>query len=143
MQKYAYHLDDELRVLKDESGYKLDVSRKIKAPSDSLQNHVRAVIEFKDNMEAHLSDFEEEVRNQKEEMTDQIDHGEFFLKEFRHHAWNANPMFDRLRIHYVGEVDNLKKERRQLRKELILKKITFEEKLLDAKKELSPFSRLF
>ena len=131
------------RILEDESGYKLDVKRTVKAPSEALQNHVNAVREFKGKVENHLLDFEQEANTQQVEITDQIQHGEFFLEEFRHHQWNANPMFDRLRIHYIGQVDSLRRERRQLRKEVIFKKITFEEKLLDAKKELSPFSRLF
>ena len=144
MNYYSYQFDDELRVVQDDSGYsELGVSRKVKAPSESLRNHITAVREFKDSMEITLSEFTEEIDRQEREILEQIDHGEFFLKEFRNNQWDANPMFDRLRLLYTSNIETLKKEKRQLRKEKIKQRMTFMKELLDAKKELSPFSSIF
>jgi len=139
-----YQLDDELRVAQDQTGYRqLDVSRKVRVPSEDLRKHVNAVREFRDNMETLLDDFMNEVDTQESEITSQIEHGEFFLKEFRHNQWDANPMFDRLRLQYTSSIDSLKRERRQLRREEIKHKMSFMKELLDANRELSPFSSLF
>ena len=143
MFQYSYVLDDELHVIENPVYRELGVSRSVRAPSEALQNHVNAVREFRDGMEVLLSDFMEEIDRQEKEVSGQIDHGEFFLKEFRGNQWNANPMFDRLRLFYVSNLDALKRERRQLKKERIKHKMAFMKELLEANKELSPFSSLF
>ena len=112
-------------------------------PSEGLRNHVNALREFRDGMEVLLSDFMEEIDRQEEQIRQEISHGEFFLNEFSGNQWNANPMFDRLRILYVSMVANLKKELRSLRVRKIEKRMAFLKELLDAKKELSPFGKLF
>ena len=143
MFQYSYVLDDELHVIENPGYRELGVSRSVRAPSEALQNHVNAVREFRDGMEVLLSDFMEEIDRQEKEVSGQIDHGEFFLKESRGNWWNANPMFDRLRLLYTSQIDALKREKRQLRKEKIKQRMAFMKELLDAKKELSPFSKLF
>jgi hypothetical protein len=144
MNYYKYQLDDELRVVEDSTGSReLGVYRKVKAPSESLREHVKAVKDFRDGMEVLLTEFVEEIDGQEREITSQIQHGEFFLEEFRKNQWNANPMFDRVRLMYTSSIDSLKKEARQLRREKIKHRMAFMKELLDAKKELSPFTKLF
>jgi hypothetical protein len=144
MNYYKYQLDDELRVVEDSTGSReLGVYRKVKVPSESLRGHVKAVKDFRDGMEVLLTDFVEEIDGQEREITSQIQHGEFFLEEFRKNQWNANPMFDRVRLMYTSSIDSLKKEARQLRREKIKHRMAFMKELLDAKKELSPFTKLF
>ena len=144
MNHYQYQMDDELRVVEDPTGSReLDVYRRVKIPSESLREHVKAVRDFRDDMEMLLSDFMKEVDKQESEINDQIQHGEFFLKEFRKNQWDANPMFDRLRLLYTSAIDSLKKEARHLRREKLKQRMAFIKELLDAKKELSPFTRFF
>ena len=113
MNYYEYQLDDELRVMEDATGAReLDVYRRVKVPSESLREHVKAVRDFRDDMEILLSDFMEEFDKQESERNGQIQHGEFFLKEFRKNQWNPNAMFDRLRLLHTSAIDASKKEAR-------------------------------
>lgn len=135
-----YHSKTEIRMLTGPDGYKgLGLSKQVDMPDNATDQIIAPIQEFKDKMEEHLTEFEHEADDQDTQISEQISHGEFFLKEFRHHQWDANVSFDRLRLQYISQVDNLKKERRQLKKDVILKKISLEEKLADLKKELSPF----
>ena len=52
-------------------------------------------------------------------------------------------MFDRLRLLYTSAIAALKKETRQLRREKLKQRMAFIKELLDAKKELSPFTKFF
>ncbi len=138
MQNYAYEMDDELRFIENESGYKIDHARRVKAPAEALRNHLQDRAELKKRIQMHLAEFEQEADTQEVEINRTIQHGQFFLKEFRSREWAGNPMFDRLRLRYISQVDGLKRERRQLRKDVILKRMATEEKLLQAMKDLSP-----
>jgi hypothetical protein len=119
------------------------LTKKIKAPPESLKNHIDAVRTFKDGIEILLTDFEAEINRQESEIDEAIRHGEFFLRESRKFHWNANPMFDRLRLLYTSQVDALRKEKRQMRLKKIEKKMGFLRELQEADKELSPFSKFF
>ena len=144
MPKYAYQLDDELRVVENPTGYReVGLTKTIKAPSESLKNHIDAVRNFKDGMEILLTDFMGEMDRQESEIDEHIHHGEFFLRESGKFHWNANPMFDRLRLLYTSQVDALRKEKRQVRLKKIEKKMGFLKELQEADKELSPFSKFF
>ena len=143
MSEYSFEDEQELRVIEYPAGYRAaGIRRTVRAPSEALRGHVDALKEFRDNMEMLLSTFVEEVDLQEKEIGQQIEHGEWFLGEHRHINWDANQMFDRLRLQYVSEVDGLKRERRQLRREKIKQKMAFIKELLDANKELSPFGKL-
>jgi hypothetical protein len=144
MAKYAYQFDDELRVVDSPGGYReVGLTKKIKAPPESLKNHIDAVRTFKDGIEILLTDFAVEINRQESEIDEAIRHGEFFLRESRKFHWNANPMFDRLRLLYTSQVDALRKEKRQMRLKKIEKKMGFLRELQEADKELSPFSKFF
>ena len=144
MPKYAYQFDDELRVVESPEGYReVGLAKTIKAPSESLKNHIDAVRTFKDGMEILLTDFMVEMDRQESEIDEHIRHGEFFLQESRTFHWDANQMFDRLRLLYTSQVDALRKEKRQVRLKKIEKKMGFLKELQEADKELSPFSKFF
>ena len=57
MANYAYQFDDELRVVESLEGYReVGLAKTIKAPSESLKNHIDAVRTFKDGIEILLTD---------------------------------------------------------------------------------------
>ena len=143
MNQYALESENELRVVEDSYGYRgLGIRKSVRAPSDTLRGIAGALKEFRDNMELLLSDFVGEIDVQEKEISGQIEHAEWFLKENRHINWDANQMFDRLRLLYTTQMDSLKKERRQLKREKIKQKMAFVKELVDANKELSPFGKL-
>jgi hypothetical protein len=145
MSNYTYQIDDELKVIEAPSGYKqMGMSRKVLAPSDALKGHAEAIKDFKDELEDLHEEFREETEGQEDEISTQIHHLEFFLKEkFKNHEWNHNQMFDRLRLSYISQLDGLKRELRQLRLRKIEKAFVFRKERMDTRKELSPFNRLF
>lgn len=145
MERFAYYADNELRVEQSVDGSKqATLSKKFIATSEVAKTQAKALDEFKKDMEHLLDEFNDETGFQEVEIDKQIKHLEFFLNEkFKHHEWGANREFDMLRLKYISILDSLMKEKRNLRKDKIMKRITFKEKLLDAKKELSPFMELF
>jgi hypothetical protein len=144
MEYYNYQLDDELKVMEYPAGYKqVDISRRVRAPSESLRNHINAFRQFRDNTKTLLTEFLSEIDRQQTEINAQIKHGEFFLKDSQRFHWDANPMFDRLRLLYTSSIDALKREKRQLQREKTKQRMAFMKELLDANKELSPFTKLF
>ncbi len=144
MERQDYYIDNELRVEHAADGSKqATLSKKFIGTSEVAKTQAEAIDEFKTDMEQLLDEFDQETDTQEIEIEKQIKHLEFFLLEkFAHHEWGANREFDQLRLRYISILDGLMKEKRSLKKEKIMKRITFKEKLLDAKKELSPFRDL-
>ena len=145
MIKYRYYIDDELRVVESPQGNKqLGLRRSVSAPSDALTGHIEAAREFEEGLEEIRHMFSEEIDQQESEIEKQISHLEFFLNEkFKHHQWDSNQMFDRLRLQYVSQLDSLKREKRHLRIKRIMEEMDFKKELRDAKVELSPFRKFF
>lgn len=144
MRQYAYQYDDELRVLENPYYREISRSKIVKGTQDMAKNLMKPVKDFEQKMEEHLINFDDEMDTQEAEIEEQIKHLEFFLREkTKHLEWGANREFDMLRLRYVAELDNLKKEKRGIRKDKILKRIQLEEKLADLRKELSPFRNHF
>lgn len=145
MKQYAYLMDDELRVLENPYGYReMSRSKKVRGTQDMARDLMEPVRDFEQKMEEHLVNFDEEMGSQEQEIEEQIKHLEFFLREkTKDFQWGANREFDMLRLRYIAELDGLKKEKRGIRKDKILKRIQLEEKLADLRKELSPFRNLF
>jgi hypothetical protein len=145
MIKYQYVIDDELRVVESPEGDKqLGMRRSVSAPSDALTGHVEAVREFEEGLEEIRDLFSAEIDHQESEIDKQVSHLEFFLNEkFKHHQWDFNQMFDRLRLLYVSQLDSLKREKRRLRIKRIMEGKDFQKELRDARIELSPFRKFF
>lgn len=145
MLKYRYYIDDELRVVESPEGDKqLGLRRSVSAPSDALAGHIEASREFEEGLEEIRNLFSTEIDHQESEIEKQISHLEFFLNEkFKHHQWDSNQMFDRLRLQYINQLDILKREKRHLRLKRIMEELDFQKELRDAKIELSPFRKFF
>ena len=63
MHQYTYQLDDELRAIEDPAGYReLGFSRKLRVPSDTIQNLMEPIREFRDKTETRRQKFLEEVQ---------------------------------------------------------------------------------
>lgn len=142
MLRYDFEADEEMRVV-EEGDYKgLGIRKSVRAPSEVVRGIAGALKVFRDNMEILMAGFMEESKTQEDEISSQIEHADWFLKEHKNIGWDANQMFDRLRLLYTTQIDSLKRERRKLRRERIKQKMTFMKELLDANKELSPFGKL-
>jgi hypothetical protein len=144
MEHQNYYIDNELRVEQSADGLKqATLSKKFIGTSGIAKSQAEAIDEFKVKTEDLLDEFDQETSTQEEDIDKQIKHLEFFLNvKFKKHEWGHNREFDMLRLKYISILDSLMKEKRSLKKDKILKRLSFEEKLLDAKKELSPFKEL-
>ena len=144
-KKYAIEADDELRIVEDRlSGYRafgLKTSRKM--PSETLKLHAEAVKEFEEDVSGLLTEFDDELNRQEEEIDKLKSYSKFFLKETKKIQWDEKPMLDRLRLSHIDNINALYKEKRSLRKDRIIKKLAFSKELADTRKEMSPFRHMF
>ena len=137
-----YKIDDELRVIQSHDGDKqVGVRRTIQAPSEALEGHIEAVKDFEQRLEDLKTRFIGTVDDHKQEINKLIKHAEFFNTEFGKNQWGSNFSFDRVRLHYISKLDELKKELRGLQLKEIDCLKSFEKELRDARSELSPFKR--
>jgi hypothetical protein len=143
MTAKTYKLHSEVKAFVGPQGYKgLGISKDIDLPDDTIQDLMKPIADLENQMEDHLSEFEELVENRKKQIRNKLGHIDFFNKEFGKNQWSANREFDQLRIRYIMMQDSLEKEMRSLDREKLMKKMAIKEKIADLKKELSPF-RLF
>ena len=142
MLKQKYVLDDELKVIESPEGDRqLGLRRTVCAPSEALEGHIEAVKDFEQRLEELKVKFTDTLDNHKQEIEKLIKHAEFFNTEFGKNQWGSNYSFDRVRLHYISKLDELKKELRGLQLKEIDSLKSFEKELRDARSELSPFKR--
>ncbi len=145
MSQYTLETDQELRVIENPyDGYRgVGIRKSVKAPSETLKNHVKAFADFKGSIELLLQEFHNQLRAQEHEIDQQIEHNCWWLGEMKNYSWGHNKMLDEKRLLYIRQNDALKRERRSLRWNWLKEKRTLLKDRLDAERELSPFAKLF
>ena len=143
MPESKYYLDGELKVIEDELGRKqVGISKRAIFNGDALADLGRIEDEFVKRLKKFKLQFREEACTQEEEIDSDIAHVRFFLEESKRYRWGHNTEFDRLRRDYISLFEQLKKEKRRLRLEMLKEDKQADKDIRDAEEKRLPFRDL-
>jgi hypothetical protein len=141
MDQHSYYLDNELRVLQTPDGSKhVGISKKAIFPHDALDSLEKIEDEFVTRLKKFREAISEEIDTQESEIQKGLDHAMFLVTDkWKGMEWNANRMFDEMRLHYIKLIDNLKKEKRGLRISRLKELKQTDNDIRDAERDRMPF----